>query len=78
MYGKTEIAHVLKSDLNEVIFVLELWELLCKNIKNTTTCIFNKEFYPQRNEIILVFHLYYLFIHLECYCWIPNLDCNFT
>ena len=23
----------LKSVLNEVIFVLELWELLCKNIK---------------------------------------------
>ena len=37
---KVELA--LKSDLNKVIFVSELWELLCKDIKITTICIFKK------------------------------------
>ena len=32
----------LKSDFNEVLFVLELRELLCKNIKITTKFIFKK------------------------------------
>ena len=32
----------LKSDFNEVLFVLESGELLCKNIKITTICILKK------------------------------------
>ena len=32
----------LKSDFNEVLFVLESGEMLCKNIKITTICILKK------------------------------------
>ena len=40
--NKIERRNTLKSDLNEMVFVLELWELLCKNITVTTVCIFEK------------------------------------
>ena len=36
------IYFMLKSDLNEVLFVLKLWELICKSIKLKTICILKK------------------------------------
>ena len=38
----TRVYEYLKSDLNEVLFVLELWELLCINNKIRNICNFKK------------------------------------
>ena len=40
--GTLHIAWGFKSDLNEVVFVLDLWKLLRKNIKVKTIFIFKK------------------------------------
>ena len=56
------VSGYLKSDLNEVIFVLELWQLLCKNIRIKTICIFEKNSthkkYSYNNDLPL-FYLFY-------------------
>ena len=43
---------LLKSDLNEVLFVLELGELLGENIRITTTWIFKK--IPTHKNIYMI------------------------
>ena len=40
--------NILKSGLNEVLFLIKLCELLCINIKITTICIFQKKVFIQK------------------------------
>ena len=69
----------LKSDLNEVLYVLELWELLCKSINITIIWIFKNSFIRTKystNEYFLLFYpqtitdklikFCYLLLHVLC------------
>ena len=53
----------LKSDFNEVLFVLESRELLCKNIQITTKFIFKKGPPTKNIWIIIMFDFYFLVLY---------------